>query len=275
MRIDAHQHFWHYDPVKCSWMDDNMGVLKRDYLPEDLKGLLVQNKIDGCVAVQADQSEEETLFLLTQAEKYSFIKGVVGWVDLRSDQVEERLIHFSKYPKLKGVRHIVQAEADGFMLKNEFQRGIALLKKYNLTYDILIYPHQLNEAIKFCEKFPDHKMVIDHLAKPYIKKKTTEPWASQMKDIASNKNVCCKISGMVTEADWQQWENKDFKFYLDTVFEAFGTDGLMYGSDWPVSLLASDYQKALNIVEEYMKGSSEKDKSKVMGLNVIQFYNLK
>jgi L-fuconolactonase len=274
MRIDAHQHFWNYDPVKDSWIDDTMSILKRNYLPEDIHQHLIQNKIDGCVAVQADQSEHETNFLLQEAEKNTFVKGVVGWVDLRSAHAGDRLAHFKSYRKFCGVRHIVQAEATGFMLKPEFKAGLKAVHTHNLTYDILIYPHQLDDAIKICEEFPENKLIIDHLAKPNIRKKEIAQWSVQMLEIASNKNVYCKLSGLVTEGNWKGWQQDDFKPYLDIASEAFGEDRLVFGSDWPVCLLAAEYGQVLSIIENYLAGSSEKTRAKIMGLNAAKFYNL-
>jgi L-fuconolactonase len=274
MRIDAHQHFWNYDPLKDAWMDETMGVLKRNYLPKDLQHLLIQNKIDGCISVQADQSEHETNFLLSEAEKNTFIKGVVGWVDLRDPNVTDRLKHFKSYPKFCGVRHIVQSEPVGFMLKPEFKQGLKAVHEQNLTYDILIYPHQLDDAIKICEAFPENKLIIDHLAKPNIKKKEITQWTIQMREVASNKNVYCKLSGLVTEGNWQGWQEDNFKPYLDIASEAFGEDRLVFGSDWPVCLLAADYGQVLSIIENYLLGSSEKTRAKIMGLNAMKFYSL-
>jgi len=274
MRIDAHQHFWNYDPVRDSWMDDSMGILKRDYLPEDIQKHLNQNKIDGCVSVQAGQSEDETTFLLHEAGKHTFIKGVVGWVDLQNSKVADRLEHFKSYSKFCGVRHIVQAEPTGFMLKPEFKEGLRAVHRHKLTYDILIYPHQLDDALKICEEFPDNKLIIDHLAKPIIKKKEIDRWADQMLDIGCNKNVYCKLSGLVTEGNWQGWHEDDFKPYLDIASEAFGEDRLVFGSDWPVCLLAAEYAQVLSIIENYLAGSSEITRTKIMGLNAIKFYSL-
>ena len=255
-------------------MDETMGVLKKDYRPADIQHHLIQNKMDGCVSVQASQSEDETNFLLAEAKKNTFIKGVVGWVDLRNPNVADRLKHFKSYPKFCGVRHIVQSEPLGFMLKPEFKEGLKAVHEHGLTYDILIYPHQLDDAIKICDEFPDHKLIIDHLAKPNIKKKEIAKWAAQMLEIASGKNIYCKLSGMVTEGNWQGWQENDFVPYLDIAFEAFGEDRLLFGSDWPVCLLAAEYGQVLSIIENYLSRSSEKTKAKIMGLNAMKFYNL-
>ena len=274
MRIDSHHHFWNYDPVKNAWIDERMKVIRNDYVPEVLEPVLKSANIDGCVSVQADQSEAETDFLLNFAEKNDFIKGVVGWVDLRADNIEDRLAHYSQYALLKGMRHIVQGEPDDFMLGSEFQNGISHLHEYGLVYDILVFPTQLKASIALAEKFPDQPFVLDHIAKPYIKDKKIDGWAEEIRILAQNSNVQCKVSGMVTEADWSNWKEEDFIPYLDVVFEAFGVDRIMFGSDWPVCLVASEYNRMMSIVENYISKYSEADKAKVMGGNAISFYSL-
>ena len=274
MRIDSHQHFWKFDPVRDAWIDSSMEKIAQDFLPKDLKPLLRQNQMDGCVAVQADQSEAETEFLLDLAEENSFIKGVVGWVDLSADDLSKRLNLFSKNPLFKGIRHILQAEKEGFMLQDSFLKGIAQLKDFNLTYDILIYPHQLEEANKMIEKNPDQAFVLDHLAKPYIKDQKIERWTSHIKQLAKNRNVYCKLSGMITEADWNHWQAEDFDKYLLVALEAFGVDRLMFGSDWPVCLLAGSYQHVVKIVDQFIMKLNPKDQYKIMGENAQNFYNL-
>ncbi|WP_223552125.1 amidohydrolase [Aestuariivivens sp. NBU2969] len=274
MRIDAHQHFWIYDPVRDAWIDDSMAVIRRDFLPKDLAPILKSNSIDGCVAVQADQSETETNFLLSCAAQNPFIKGIVGWVDLRSEKVEDRLAYFSQSKSFKGVRHIVQAEANDFMLGKAFQNGISKLEKFNLTYDILVFPPQLKATMILVNKFPNQKFVVDHIAKPYIKDGKIDDWQADIKELAKADNVYCKVSGMVTEADWKDWKTSDFKAYIDVIFETFGTDRVLYGSDWPVCLLAAQYEQQLNIVNEYVKSFSVEEQSKIMGQNAVRFYNL-
>jgi L-fuconolactonase len=273
-RIDSHQHFWKFDPVRDSWINDDMKVIQRDFFPEDLAPVLHENKIDGCVSVQADQSEEETHFLLTHAAANDFIKGVVGWVDLRSSQLHERLAYFSGFKKLKGFRHVAQAESIGFLRRPDFSHGISALKNYHFTYDILIYPQQIPDAIWLVKQHPDQKFVVDHLAKPLIREHEVTHWAAGMKELASFPNVYCKLSGMVTEADWNRWKTDDFKPYLDIVLSHFGTTRVMYGSDWPVCLVAAAYQNQLGIIEEYLQPLSWSEKHKIMGENAIQFYNL-
>ena len=274
MRIDSHQHFWQFDPLRDAWIDASMGEIARDFLPQHLKPLLQKSQIDGCVAVQADQSETETEFLLDLAQRHSFVKGVVGWVDLCADDLSERLVFYSKNPFFKGVRHILQAEKEGYMVKESFIKGIGLLKDFNLTYDILIYPHQLEEAIELVKQNPDQPFVLDHLAKPYIKDKKIEKWAEYIKQLAAFKNVNCKLSGLLTEGDWNHWQASDFSDYLTVVMEAFGRDRLMFGSDWPVCLLAGSYQHVLRIVEDFIEGLSLADKNKIMGENAHNFYKL-
>lgn len=274
MRIDSHQHFWKFDPIRDAWIDASMEKIARDFLPEDLKPLLDQSKIDGCVAVQADQSETETEFLLDLAGRYDFVKGVVGWVDLRSPQLSERLEHYCNNSFFKGVRHIVQAEKDGFMLQESFLKGIQQLKDFNLTFDILIFPHQLEEAVALVKKNPEQAFVLDHIAKPYIKDKKIDQWAKHINQLAAHQNVYCKLSGLLTEADWNHWQEEDFTAYLTVIMEAFGTDRLMYGSDWPVCLLAGSYPHVVRIVENFISSLSTDDQKKIMGQNAHHFYNL-
>ncbi|WP_264551978.1 amidohydrolase family protein [Flavobacterium sp. N2038] len=275
MKIDSHQHFWKYNPVKDAWIDDQMKVIRRDFLPADLEPLLVENQFGGCVAVQADQSEDETLFLLDLAKNNPFIKGVVGWIDLSAETIGEHLQYYTKYEKLKGFRHIIQAEADiDFMLQEKFQNGISKLEEYNYTYDILIFPKHLENAAKLVAKFPKQKFVIDHLAKPDFKNKKFEEWETGIRTIAQFPNVMCKVSGLVTEADWNNWTAEDFTYCLDIVTEVFGIDRLMFGSDWPVSLLAASYAESCEIVEDYFSKFSKADQDKFWSRNTIDFYQL-
>jgi len=274
MKIDAHQHFWIYNSVRDSWIDERMKVIQKDFLPELLVPILEQHDIDGCIAVQADQSEEETQFLLDLASNNAVVKGVVGWVDLCADTIEERLAHFSKNKLFKGVRHIVQAEANDFMLGANFQHGISKLEQFGLTYDILIIPEQLPAAIALVQKFPKQQFVINHIAKPYIKDAKMDAWKDNMKALSKFPNVFCKLSGMVTEADWQNWTPEDFTKYMDVVFDAFGVNRIMYGSDWPVCLLAANYSGQLEVLKCYISRFSESEKANIMGNNAIKFYNL-
>lgn len=252
-----------------------MKKIRRDFLPEDLRPVLDANGIDGCVVVQSSQSEVENLFQLTNAMQHDFVRGVVGWVDLQAKDIDERLAHWRYYKKLKGFRHVLQDEKDrALMLKKKFLNGISHLEKYGFTYDILIYPDQLKYAYKLAARFPNQKFVIDHIAKPYIKDGRIDGWKQDMQAIAQLPNVFCKISGMVTEADWKQWKPKDFIPYLDVVVEAFGTKRIMYGSDWPVCLVAASYKRMKGIVDQYFKSFSDAEKKAFYGANAIKFYNL-
>ncbi|WP_264535217.1 amidohydrolase family protein [Flavobacterium sp. N1736] len=273
-RIDAHQHFWKFDPVRDSWIDETMQEIQRDFLPEDLLPLLQENQFSGCVAVQASQSEEETNFLTELAAKNGFIKGVVGWVDLRDKNIEERLNHFSANKIIKGFRHVVQGEPDDFMLRKDFQNGISALKQFDYTYDILIFHRQLSAAIHLANQFPDQPFVIDHIAKPDIKSGDIASWKKGIEEISKTKNVLCKISGMVTEANWKTWKADDLKPYLDVIFENFSTDKLMFGSDWPVLNVASNYTEVVKTLEDYMSQLSLQDQNKIWYENAISFYKL-
>jgi len=275
MRIDAHQHFWNYDADKHAWIDDKMQVIKRDFLPEDLAPILKANNFSGCIAVQADQSEAETEFLLGLASNHDFIKGVVGWVDLRCTNLKDRLDYYSQFEKLKGWRHVVQSEPDDdFMLRDDFLDGISLLADYNHTYDILIVPKQLSAALRLIQLFPRQKFIIDHIAKPDIKGKEIEEWKSSMNQLGLRDNVWCKVSGMVTEADWSGWRQSDFTPYLEVVFSAFGADKVVFGSDWPVCQLGASYEQVVNIPTEFIETYYTKSDLGFWGPNASEFYNL-
>lgn len=274
-RIDAHQHFWQFDPVRDSWINEEMALIQKDFLPRDLQPLLQQNKMDGCVVVQSDQSEKENEFQLDNAGRYDFIKGVVGWVDLQADDMEERLAHYSSFKKMKGFRHVLQGEKDrALMLKPAFMNGISKLKKFGFTYDILIFPDQLKYTSRLVAAFPDQKFVIDHIAKPNIREQKTDDWKLDIKALDGFENLYCKISGMVTEADWKNWRKEDFTQYMDTVVGVFGTNHILFGSDWPVCLVAATYQQVLEIVIDYFSSFTENERAHFFGLNAVQFYNL-
>lgn len=274
MVIDAHVHFWKFDKKRDAWITDDMKVLQQDYLPEHLAPTLKRNGVDGVVAVQASQEEVETRFLAELAKTHPLIKGVVGWLDLQAENIEERLEHFTQYTSVRGYRHVVQAEPDDFLLRPNFQRGVRALKAYDYTYDVLIYHSQLKPAIEFVSKFPDQKLIIDHCAKPDIRHKKIDDWATLMKEIAQRPNVYCKLSGLFTEAAWKTWSAAEFYPYLDVVFEAFGTDRLVFGSDWPVMLLSGIYVQWKSLLEKYMENYAPEEKEKVFGLNAATFYGL-
>ncbi|APA00413.1 amidohydrolase family protein [Flavobacterium commune] len=275
MIIDSHQHFWIYEAEKHAWIDDDMKVIRKNFLPEDLKLVYQANGVDGCVAVQADQTLAETDFLLDLAEKNNFIKGIVGWVDLRASDIDTVLKHYSAFSKLRGFRHVVQGEADhNFMLRPDFLNGIAALEKYNFTYDILIFPHQLGAALELVRRFPNQKFVIDHIAKPYIKDGFYDGWATLMKAIGEYPNVYCKLSGMTTEADYNNWTPEQIEPYMQLVLDTFGANRILFGSDWPVCLVAGNYTKTKELVTNFIAKLNSEEQAAIMGGNAMQFYNL-
>jgi L-fuconolactonase len=274
-RIDSHQHFWQYNPAEHVWMTDAMQVLKKDFAPTDLQPLLQEINFDGCIAVQARQSLEETDWLLKLADENDFIKGVVGWVDLCSSDIHQQLSAYRHHKKLVGVRHVVHDEPDdNFMLLPAFQNGIAALKEFNLTYDLLLFPKHLPVAVKLIEKFPEQPFVLDHIAKPFISKKEFSPWKEDLIALAKHPNVYCKLSGMVTEAKWNNWNEDDFKIYLDIVTAAFGTNRIMIGSDWPVCTLSGNYSSTMNIVINYANQFQKQISDAILGGNCIDFYKI-
>ena len=275
MRCDAHQHFWRYTPEEYGWIGPDMGILKKDHLPADLAPLLEAVGIEGTVAVQARQTLDETEWLLQLADNYSLIKGVVGWVDLRSPELRGQLELFCAHPKLRGVRHVVQDEPDDrFMLREDFIRGLGMLAEFDLTYDILIFPRHLPVACELVARFPDQRFVLDHIAKPFIKDQKVTPWDGDIRRLAAYPKVFCKVSGMVTEADWHQWQPADFRPYLDVVFAAFGSRRIMFGSDWPVCTLAGTYADVVEIVSDYVQQLSEEEQADVWGETARRFYGL-
>jgi L-fuconolactonase len=272
--VDTHQHFWKYDPQRHGWINDSMAVIQRDFLPTDLKPVLEQNGVEGCISVQVDQTVEETRWMLTLAEENDFIKGVVGWINLRSDRLEEELEEFAQNPLLKGFRHILQAEEPSFMLQPDFVRGIQTLGQLGYTYDILVFPKHLDAVLELLQQCPDQPFIIDHLAKPFIANGEIEDWKQKMTAIAKYPNVHCKISGMVTEADWKSWSPGQLKPYLDVVVESFGTNRLLFGSDWPVCLVASSYNQWLQTVKDYFAAFSTDEQEKIFYQNAERFYRL-
>lgn len=274
MMIDTHVHFWKYDARRDAWITDDMKLLQQDYLPEHLSVTLRRNGVEGVVAVQADQSELETHFLKELADTHPLIRGVVGWTDLLSPDLPQRLHYFSQYPVIKGWRHIVQAEPDEFLLNPAFQAGVRKLAEFNYTYDLLVYHRQLPAALQFLDQVPDQKIVIDHCAKPDIRHKHIADWKRDMQAAARHPNLYCKLSGLFTEAAWKEWSAADFYPYLDVVFEAFGPERLMFGSDWPVMLLSGIYVQWVSLLEKYMEAMDEDDRHRVMGGNAMRFYNL-
>ena len=274
-QLDAHQHFWIYTPEEYDWIDDEMAVLRRDFLPEDLEPVLHASGFAGSIAVQARQSVGETIWLLDLARANSFIRGVVGWVELCAPTVEADLTELTRNKKLVGVRHVVQGEPDDeFVLRADFQRGIALLERFGLVYDLLLYLRHLRPATQLVHAFPGQAFVLDHMAKPFIAKQELEPWAREMRALAAAGNVACKLSGMVTEADWKGWKAEDFRPYLDVVLEAFGPERLMIGSDWPVCTVSCGHERATGIVRDYIGGLSADEQAAILGGTCARVYGV-
>jgi L-fuconolactonase len=272
--IDAHQHFWRYHPATHEWISNEMSVITKDFLPADLAPILQENKVDGCIAVQANQSEKETAFLTALAKENDFIKGVVGWADLRANNIAERLAYYKQETLVKGFRHILQGEAPEFMLQPDFLHGISLLKDFGFCYDILVFPRHLEATLELIKKNPEQVFVIDHIAKPDIKNQLLTGWSGGMKTIAQYPNVHCKISGMVTEADWQNWTEEDLYPYLDVVTETFGINRLLYGSDWPVCLVAASYEQVMAPLKKYYAAFTQTEQQKIFGSNAVELYHL-
>ena len=274
-RIDAHQHFWHYDPVEYEWIDGSMAALRRDFLPADLEPELRAAGFDACVAVQARQTLEETRWLLELADGHPFIAGVVGWADLQAPDLRAQLEPFAGRPKLVGLRHIVQAEPDDrFLLQPEFLRGVAALRDFGLAYDILIYPRHLPAAVEFAQRLEGHRLVLDHLAKPDIRGREIQEWRRHLRALAACGHVMAKLSGLVTEADGRAWTPEGMRPYLDVAFECFGYERLMIGSDWPVCTVAADYGRTMRVVTDYMRGRPSREQEAVLGGNAERLWQL-
>ena len=275
MKIDSHQHFWRYSPTEHVWMTEEMAAIRRDFLPGDLQPLLEETGFDGCVAVQARQSLEETRWLLGLAAEHQFIRGVVGWVDLRSPDLPAQLAELAAAPKLVGVRHVVHDEPDdGFMLGDRFQGGLARLSDHGLAYDLLLFPKHLPVAVRLVSAFPDQRFVLDHIAKPAIAAGVVSPWREDLRELARHPHVSCKLSGMVTEARWREWKRDDFSRYLDIVLETFGPERVMIGSDWPVCTLSASYAATVGLVVDYVAAHASGHADAILGGNCARIYQL-
>ena len=274
-RIDAHHHLWRYAKEEYGWISDEMGVLARDFLPEDLRRVLLASGIQGSIAVQARQTLEETSWLLSLAGEYDFIRGVVGWAPLARPEFPALIERLQEFEKLKGLRHVIQDEPDDdFMHRPDFNAGVALLKQFGLVYDILIFERHLPAAISFVDRHPAQVFVLDHIAKPRIRDRELEPWRTKIRELARRENVYCKVSGMVTEANWKYWRPADLQPYFDVVLQAFGPKRLMTGSDWPVCLLATSYQTWFSTVEEFIRPLSSAEREMILGGVASDVYSL-
>ena len=275
-RIDSHHHLWRYNAAEYDWINDRMRCLQRDFLPSDLEELLRARSIDGSVVVQARQSLEETNWLLAAAADSGTIRGVVGWAPVASASFEEELEQLKSNRILKGLRHVIQAEPDeNYILREDFNRGIAALSSTGLVFDVLILERHLPQAIEFVDRHPNQQFVLDHLGKPAIAAKTHEPWRSNIARLAERENVYCKVSGMVTEASWANWKEDDLAPYWDWVLHAFTPRRLMFGSDWPVCLLASSYEKWFEVVRGWIRHLSAAEQERILGGTAIEAYGLR
>ncbi len=276
MVIDTHHHFWKYNPEEYGWINNEMSVIRRNFLPEDLKKVIDENGVDGVISVHARQTIEETKTLLKYACENEFMKGVIGWLPLADKKFQEILDEFAINKSLKGLRHVVQGEPNPeFILGKAFNNGISSLKNYNLVFDILIYEHQLPNAIRFVDLHPNQQFVLDHIAKPKIRINEIEAWKKNIRELAKRENVVCKISGMVTEADYKCWTTEQLQPYFDVVLDAFGTNRLMFGSDWPVCLVATQYGSWLEMVKNQILKFSKEEQEKILYKNALKYYLLK
>jgi L-fucono-1,5-lactonase len=273
MALDSHVHFWQYNPTEYAWIDDTMTPLRRDFMPEDARGVMRPAGIDACVAVQVRQTLDETRWMLQLAEQYSFIAGVVGWVDLQSDDLDAQ-IESVAHPSLVGVRHIAQAERDDFLLGDRFRRGVDRLARHGLAYDILIYARQMPAAIEFASRLPELRLVLDHLGKPDIKRNGFDSWRRDLDRLAAIPNVCAKLSGLVTEGDWNQWTIEDLHRYVHAAIDAFGPERLMFGSDWPVCTLAARYGQVVEIIRTAIDERPQSEQDSMLGGTARQFWGL-
>jgi L-fuconolactonase len=276
MRIDAHQHFWQYDPDRHRWINDEMSAIRRDFFPGDLATILKTLQIDGTIAVQADETVVETTFLLDLAAKNDFIKAVVGWTDLHSLELEKTLYNFKGIEKLAGFRCVMQGAPDEKYLRNDlFANNLKKLAEHGYTYDLLVYHNQLPALISMTEKLPDNQLILDHVGKPDIRNNQFQTWKEQIKILAKHPGIYCKLSGMVTEANYSKWTYDDLLPYLETSAEYFGIDRICFGSDWPVCLVAGSYNKVYEVIEKFVHQLSKSDQEKIFGLNTLQFYKIK
>lgn len=273
--IDTHHHFWKYSAAEYGWISDEMKTIRRDFLPADLKKTLDEAGVSGAVSVQARTTVEESDWLLGMAEKHDFLRGVVGWVPLTENDVEKHLERLAAHKKFKGVRHVIQGEPDdNYILRPDFNAGVKKLLKYKLRYDILIYERHLKPSIRFVDQHPNQMFILDHVAKPKIKERILSPWREDMIALGKRPNVYCKLSGMITEADWKKWSSADLAPYLDTALQAFGPKRLLFGSDWPVMLVAGQYKPWVELIKQTIKRYSVAEQEQILSRNAIAAYGL-
>jgi len=272
--IDSHVHFWNFDPVRDSWISEEMNAIRKDFSPKNLMRTYNELQISGCVAVQANQSEAENDFLLTLAEQNEMIKGIVGWVDLKDKYLPDRLSHWKNFKKIKGFRHVLQAENHEFIVDPKFVNGVKQLNEFEFTYDLLCYHNQLESILELVDQLPDQPLVLDHCAKPDVKSQDLKKWSGHIKTLAQNTNVSCKVSGLLVEADWKNWKEVEISNCFDVIFENFGCERVMYGSDWPVMLISRPYQDWFTLVSKYAMQFTEAERKLIFGENASAFYKL-
>jgi L-fuconolactonase len=274
-KIDAHHHLWRYNAAEYEWLDETKQELHRDFLTKDLMAELSAANIDGTVVVQARQTLEETRWLLDRADGCDAIRGVVGWAPIAGEDFPGVMEEFENRPKLKGLRHVIEAEEDeNYILRADFNAGMVAMQGSGLVYDLLVREHQLPQTIEFVDEYPDQVFVLDHMAKPKIGAGVLEPWATNMRELGLRENVWCKVSGLATEADWKSWSLETLRPYLDVAVDAFGPERLMVGSDWPVCLLATGYAKWFDVLREYFAGFSETERDAIFGGTAVNVYQL-
>lgn len=274
MIIDSHVHFWKFDPIRDAWITNEMTAIRKDFLPKDFSFYLNKNQVEGCIAVQADQSDEETSFLVDLAKENPFIKGIVGWVDLTSEKLEESLQKYQSEKLIKGFRHIAEGEEMGFLLQENVLNGIEKLHQFNYTFDILLRQHQLLNAVKLSEKLPDQSFILDHCGKPDLKTNDLKDWKLNISELAKNPNIYCKISGLLTQGNLNLIDEKSIFEILDFIFSQFGTQRLVFGSDWPVMLLGGNYALWLELISKYLAQFSKEEQRLFFSGNTVTFYNL-
>ena len=275
MRIDAHQHFWQYNPNTQGWITDEMSLLMRDFSPKELQKEIEALDFQGTIAVQAEETLAENHYLNNLAASNNFIKGIVGWMDLRDKYAVEKMHELKAIQKLVGFRTITQGAPDEKYLSNrQYIDNVKLLSEFNYTYDLLIHHSQMNSLVRFTDQLPDNRFILDHIGKPDIKNKQIKSWRSEIKNLAANPNIYCKLSGITTEADYKQWTYEELYPYIETVAEYFGIDRLCFGSDWPVCLVAGSYSTTYSVIEKFSQQVTEKERAKIFGLNTKEFYKL-